>query len=262
MTKTDNGQRTTYTYDALNRLETVEEPGGAVTKYTFDLNGNRMTKEVSHPAEDTYTFRQSGQDHTLSSLSHDFTAYTYDAANRLLEERAIIGGASQSYSGMIEAITRYEYDANGNTLKAKKTGQIDEEVVEYRYNEQGQLVEYINGANQATSYGYDGTGMRIAKTESGKTVSYYWDRGYIANECRPGEDTEPLYTSNYLEVDGIFARQQGESVQYLMKNGHGDVTAIVEDGAVAYVHTHGAVLPNTPRSSDKFLSSDDLAKIE
>ena len=135
-------------------------------------------------------------------------------------------------------------------------------MVEYRYNEQGQLVEYINGANQTTSYGYDGTGMRIAKTESGKTVSYYWDRGYIANECRPGEDTEPLYTSNYLEVDGIFARQQGESVQYLMKNGHGDVTAIVEDGAVAYVHTHGAVLPNTPRSSDKFLSSDDLAKIE
>lgn len=168
------------------------------------------------------------------------TTYTYDAANRLLEERAIVGGTSPSYSGMIEAITRYEYDANGNTLKAKKTGQIDEEVVEYRYHEQGQLVEYINGANQATSYGYDGTGMRIAKTENGKTVNYYWDRGYIANECRPGEDTEPLYTSNYLGVDGIFARQQGESVQYLLKNGHGDVTSIVEDGAVIKTYDYDA----------------------
>ncbi|NLN65142.1 MAG: RHS repeat protein [Clostridiaceae bacterium] len=32
-----------YTYDVLNRLETVTEPGGRTTSYTYDRAGNRET---------------------------------------------------------------------------------------------------------------------------------------------------------------------------------------------------------------------------
>ena len=38
---------TLYTYDVLNRLEKVVEPGGKITDYTFDMAGNRKTETVT-----------------------------------------------------------------------------------------------------------------------------------------------------------------------------------------------------------------------
>lgn len=63
--KTEISGTTIYTYDDLNRLETVTEPGGKVTEYTFDEAGNRLSQEVTD-----------GNDVTLIS-------YTYNSQNEL-----------------------------------------------------------------------------------------------------------------------------------------------------------------------------------
>ena len=57
--------------------------------------------------------------------------------------------------------------------------------------------------NHTTTYGYDGTGMRISKTQGSSTIKYYWDRGYIVNEY---VETTPDAT-NYIGLSGIFARE-------------------------------------------------------
>ena len=68
--------------------------------------------------------------------------------------------------------------------------------------------------------------MRISKTQNGVTTKYYWDRNYISNESVDGSFT----ASNYIGVNGIFARESGDDTDYYFKNGHGDVTSIVRDG--------------------------------
>ena len=77
--------------------------------------------------------------------------------------------------------------------------------------------------------------MRISKTQNGATTKYYWDRGYISNESA-GED----FITNYIGVNGIFARESGENTDYFFKNGHGDVTGIVRDGEVIKTYDYDA----------------------
>ena len=64
--KVDGKGTTNYTYDQLNRLASVSEPGGKLTSYTYDPAGNRQTETVS-----------------TGSISI-VTTYTYNEQTRLL----------------------------------------------------------------------------------------------------------------------------------------------------------------------------------
>ena len=46
------GQTVTFSYESLNRLETVQYAGGAVFDYTYDNVGNRLTKGQSFGLND------------------------------------------------------------------------------------------------------------------------------------------------------------------------------------------------------------------
>ena len=91
-----------------------------------------------------------------------------------------------------------------------------------------QLTQYKGMDGAVTTYAYDGTEMRTAKTMNGETTRFYWDRGFISNESVNGTIT----ATNYIGAQGIFARQQGGTTDYLFKNGHVDVTAKVRSGAI------------------------------
>ena len=135
-----------------------------------------------------------------------------------------------------EKITNYTYDLNGNTLKVEKTGQVDDSVVEYGYNELNQLVSYKGEDGTLTSFAYDGTGMRTSKTQVDTVENYYWDRGYISNEAVNGTIT----ASNYIGEQGIFARNADNNTDYLFKNGHGDVVNVVRNGTVVFSYDYDA----------------------
>ena len=46
--------------------------------------------------------------------------------------------------------------------------------------------------------------------------------------------------SNYVGAQGVYAREDGEEITHLLKNGHGDVVAKVTDGAVTGTYTYDA----------------------
>ncbi len=234
--KTDNNNITEYSYDALSRLTSVEEADGTATSYTFDTQGNIGTKTVVHPEEYEFTFTQSGQAYTLDNIAtHEFT-YAYDKNNRLKFEGEYIGGSGDNYAGFLE-ITKYnEYDNNGNLLKSEKGGQIDESVVLYGYNAYNRLTSYTDEGGSTTSYTYTPDGLRSSKTQNGETTKFYWDRGYISTESK----NSTITAKNYIGISGIFAREANNATDYMLKNGHGDVTTLVRNGAVTRTYDYDA----------------------
>ena len=103
--KVDGRGTTSYTYDDLNRLETVSEPSGKETSYTFDLAGNRATEAVTESVyDDVYG----------STFSTNVTIYNYDDLNRLLSTSTEKDGVN------IENVI-YIYDNNGNQLSVTKS---------------------------------------------------------------------------------------------------------------------------------------------
>ena len=99
-----------------------------------------------------------------------------------MTERETLTGTSDNYSGAVEVVKSYTYDANGNMLSKKSGGQIDDEVVKYTYDVWNRLSQFENADGNIYQYAYNGNGERVSKTSNGETTKFYWDRGYISNE--------------------------------------------------------------------------------
>ena len=96
--KTDVKGTTSYTYDQLNRLATVSEPGGKQTSYIFDPSGNRSSQSVTEAQTTT------------------LTAYTYDPLNRLNNYTETTTAGSAGVTSI--RTSQYIYDNNGNQLQS------------------------------------------------------------------------------------------------------------------------------------------------
>ncbi len=87
------------------------------------------------------------------------------------------------------------------------------------------------------SYTYDSEGLRTSKTVGGVTTKYYWDRGYTVNES----DGTNFTAQNTIGPGGITARQVGiAEPMYLLKDIHGDTTAVLQNGAAVGTYDYDA----------------------
>jgi YD repeat-containing protein len=122
--KTDSKGVTIYTYDALNRLETVTEPDGTVTSYTFDRSGNRATETI------------------VKGIDRTVNTYTYNEQNRLT-------AVTTTLNGTLTATVVYTYDNNGNQLTTTVNGTI---TTTNAYDELNQLIAVPSGDSLADVY--------------------------------------------------------------------------------------------------------------
>ncbi len=220
----------------IGRLVSATEPDNTATSYTFDASNNIMTKNIVHPTDYEYTFTQNGTDYTINELStHNFT-YSYNMNNQLLQETEYVAGNSENFSGFFEAVSNYTYDANGNTVSKLVSGQIDENMVEYMYNDWNQLIQYKDTSGATTNYTYNGNGARTAKSNGGITTKYYWDRDHISNEAVGTAFT----ATNYIGMQGVFARASQDGTNYMFKNGHGDIVSLVSNGEIMQTYDYDA----------------------
>ena len=146
---------TSYRYDALNRLVQIDDlaiPGGPdarSTQYGYDALGNRTTVNgvpaYSYDASGRITTPGFSYDGNGNLLNDGATAYTYDAANRL------IGTASGGTT------TAYAYDGWGNLVRETVNGVATDLLVDEGAPLPTILGEVrADGSEQRYAYGPDG----------------------------------------------------------------------------------------------------------
>jgi YD repeat-containing protein len=226
ITEVDQGEVYTYTYDAVGRVVTSTGEAEGGTGYSYDPVGNRLSADTSETS----------------------TAFTYDAANRLLQA----GDATFGYDTM-GARTQVDRTAAPAAAASAPSGGIGgaaasfdpaapaqpSATVSYAYDNDMRLIEVQDGT-QAHRYIYDPLGNLIGYVDADGGYHYY---------LRDGEDI-------YLELDGAGAvvatytlGAQGVvsmwrgGVRYLfLYDGRGRVRHVIDLATAAIVHRYGRAL--------------------
>lgn len=227
-----NGTVAEYTYDALNRLTTLENrtsTGAIISSYTYALgpagNRTRVVENDSRTVDYAYdvTYKLIGERITEPVSGTHVISYTYDAVGN--RQTKIDDGVTTTYTYddndrlLTENGTVYTYDDNGNTLTKVSAA----ETAAYTYDCQNRLIEAditAGSGSSVVSYVYDADGIRVRKTVNGVDVTQYLvdaNRDYAqVLEERDGVD---VLTVGYVYGDDLISQSRGGTVSYYHYDG-------------------------------------------
>ncbi len=184
-------ETTSYTYDFVNRLETVTYEDGTAsaktTTYTYDKAGNRLTEQEVEVA--------------TSNVLKDLV-YDYDEINRLGTITDNLDAAQN---------VAYTYDPNGNTLSKTKNSVT----TNFKYDVRDQLGEVLQGSNVLGRYGYDYDGRRILKIGDEGRVHYTYDQLSVVTEASDTGQTVSKYDYGLDQLVSLNNRVEGRSFFHL-----------------------------------------------
>ena len=192
-------ERTTWVHDALSRASTLTLANGAVTTYAYDAAG-RLTLLRNTKSDGTtvssfeYANDSVGNRTGVLEGNGDRVTWSYDALYQLTRERR--DGAS-SYD-----IT-YSYDGVGNRLTKVDAGQT----TTYTYDEGNELTVELAPAGTRTTYSYDNNGNTTVKNAAGSSTTYTWDG---ENRLTKIESADGILTMTY-DADGLRRKKEEAS---------------------------------------------------
>jgi len=234
-----------YTYDVMDRLETIKDAGGNITAYTYDLNGNRSS--VTDALYNRTTYEYDGRN--MLSLVYDadgrLTQYTYDDNGNLKEIKDANNNATTyTYDGFDRLVKttyadgsseEYTYDANSNLIAKKDAkgqviyydydtlnrisekglspkGTVPASVITYAYDLGSRLKE-VTDTNGKITYTYDAADRITQVTyPSSKTVAYAYDANSNRTKLAYPDSTYITYTYDALSHLTAIKNQAGAAV--------------------------------------------------
>jgi RHS repeat-associated protein len=272
-----NGDVTTYTYDALNRLTNLSTQLNDATLFsqTYILNDNGTRASVHEvqaqpygnavTSDTSWTYdadgRLTGEAVTSSNYNGNFTdTYSYDlAGNRVTwvhtgnVNNIPNGTTTYIYNGDDEltsqtigsSTTTYTYDANGS----ERTSTNGSNVTTYTYDVRNKMVGAAAGYSTST-YVYDDAGNRVAETVSqyGTAVTTYYltDTNNPTGYAQPVEEhqgsTGGTPSRTYFIGDRAFGQSDGQdNASYLLTDGHGSTRVMTSaSGAITATFAYDA----------------------
>lgn len=174
-----NGTTTDYSYDARENLSSIGSKHGATEiqrlTYTRRLDGSisAVTSPFASEGWSSYQYDDLGRllSATNATAAADSQSFTYDNVGNLTTNSAVgtyLYGVQGATSVRPHAMTKIgadpaSYDANGNLTALGATT--------YGWTATNDLARVTRGG-VATTFGYDGTRTRVAKTSRGVTTHY------------------------------------------------------------------------------------------
>ncbi|MCZ8518602.1 MULTISPECIES: S8 family serine peptidase [Paenibacillus] len=256
-----NKGTTQFTYDSLNRLESVQEPDGKLTEYTYDASGNRVTEKVTAGTSvQTTTYAYNEQNRLLtttevsSSGQKNIVKFTWDfngnMIGRMLEQHKKIDPLHpvQSSFGMF---------IMGQPLTNPKIADIVKGTASYEYDVWNQMSKSSAGEHIVT-YEYNAEGYRVEKVDNGVATKFVYDQAKVILEL----DEQGKQTARNVQGNNLLMRQVDDESAYVLYNGHHDVTALVDsNGQVRATFDYDAF--GTPiESMNKYFDANGNAATE
>jgi RHS repeat-associated protein len=215
-----DGNRTNYTYDAVNRMiQMVQVQTGDTTRWTYDPFGNVKTVTAPNLNATTYSYdalnrkiQQTDSDGPVGTWSYDpvsnlvsstdgdgnLTSYAYDGLNRRVTMTDALGD-----------VTQYFYDPVGNQVKV-----IDREgnPATYSYDAINRLLTITTALPATTTFQYDPVGNRTAIIDAnGHTTTFAYDKvNRKISETYPDLSNNTI-TWTYDQVGNVITRTDQES---------------------------------------------------
>ena len=134
----DAARTQSFTYDALNRLETASGLYGSYA-YGYDANGNRQSRDLTGGPQES---------HLTEALSNRLTSVT-------------AGGITRGFT----------YDAAGNMTADDRGADPD---LAFSFDQSGRLAQVTEGGLTVGDYGVNALGQRVEKTAGGATRHFHY----------------------------------------------------------------------------------------
>ncbi|MBW7453393.1 RHS repeat protein [Paenibacillus sepulcri] len=245
------GYRNVYTYDGMNRLQTV---GPSMTKFDaeYEYYNNNMLKNIKQLNGNTSTYTYDG--YSIDTLTQNksngvelnFFDYGYDGNMNMLTQVAKQNGASgpdgpdgsdQTFGYTYDALNRietstqfmetYGYDNRGNrlTLQSETNAHVALGDTSYAYDDWNQLTSVAKDTGEKVSYKYNGDGLLVERMEDNATVRYYYDGDQVVAEGKVINGVVSA-KAQYIRGQGLVAGIGSSGKYYYLQNGHGDVVEL------------------------------------
>jgi len=167
-TPTAAAYTTTYGYDALGDLTSVEDPLHHVTTTGYDAVGEPVTTKDPVGNVTGYTYDATGRGLTTTAADGTRTTQGYDLAGRLTSTTKL------DASGAALSSTAYGYDGAGNETSATDARQHTSTAT---FDALNRMLSQSQPADATTSiktsFGYDAAGGRTRYTDADNNVTLY-----------------------------------------------------------------------------------------
>ena len=189
---------TTYTYDVLNRVTSVENPDGTSRSASFSGLTETLTDESGNQKQ--YVMDALGRivkvlepNSTNGGLTWE-TDYTWNALNELYT-------VTQKGDGSGNRARTFNYDDEGRltSLVTPEQG-----TTSFGYDNNSNLTSRVDARNITTTYTYDALNRKLTETAPSINYHYVYDTisGLPASSYAVGR---LVYESNYVNADEIYS---------------------------------------------------------
>ena len=202
----ENGRRSQFTYDVMNRLRAITLADGSVSSFNYDARGNviRVTDPLGNI--DRQVFDSLDRTTRQTDAAGNVTLYTYDLAgnlasitdplNQVFRTSYDVRNRPVATTDATDAVTRYKYDAK-NQLTSLQDARGNK--TSYVYDTRGNVTKSIDPLGKITSYVYDKAQQLIKQTDRlGRATQFtYNDLGELTTETWLNQDNSQANVIRY-----------------------------------------------------------------